>query len=218
MPKKLELAGKRFGRLLVIEESSKDAHGAYMWSCRCDCGVTTSVRGSHLKSGVTRSCGCGAREALQASLVTHGMTDTPLYQRWRSMINRVSLPANKHYRNYGGRGIKACNRWLSFENFAEDMGSTFVPDLELDRVDVNGDYSPGNCRWATRVEQQRNRRNNHLVTFGRKTCTVQEWGELLEVKPNTIITRLRRGWSVERALSKGIARDVLLHLANEGES
>lgn len=129
------------------------------------------------------------------------MSQTPIFGRWQAMLARTGNPKSSHYRNYGARGIRVCKRWLTFENFLADMGPTFADDLELERIDNERGYSPGNCRWATHREQNRNKRTNHRVTWNGRTQTVQEWGEELGIKPNTIITRLRRGWSVDRALS-----------------
>jgi hypothetical protein len=116
------------------------------------------------------------------------------------MIARTSDPNHTAFKNYGGRGIAVCETWNTFEAFSSDMKAGFQVDLELERIDMNGNYEPSNCKWATRQEQQRNRRNNHRLSFQGKNLTVQEWGECLGIKPNTIITRLQRGWSAERAL------------------
>ena len=210
VPKKLELSGMRFGKLLIAAASGRDRHGAYMWECLCDCGQTTIARGSQIASGATRSCGCGIAEAAARQETTHGQSGTPLYRRWRAMLDRATNPKHQDYRNYGGRGICVCEAWRSFEAFAADMGSTFDESLELDRIEVDGNYESNNCRWVTRLRQQRNKRTNHNLTYSSRTQTVQEWGEELGLKPNTIITRLRRGWSVERALSA----DALLEIAN----
>lgn len=200
MPPRLELTGHRFGKIVVLRMDGRDTHGATTWRCRCDCGVEKTIRGASLKAGTTVSCGCGV--AIAASVPrTHGQTGTPLYLRWRAMLDRTGNPKNGEYGNYGGRGIVVCDRWkTSFEAFRDDMADGFEVNLELDRRDVNGPYSPDNCRWATTREQQRNRRNNHRLTFAGRTQTIQEWGEELGIKPNTIITRLRRNWSIERAL------------------
>jgi hypothetical protein len=131
------------------------------------------------------------------------MSKTVLYERWKSMISRTTLPSNESYHHYGGRGIKVCERWRDFRNFAEDMGPTFSPELELERIDNNLGYSKENCAWKTRKQQQRNKSSNHLVTWHGCTQTVQDWAEMLGLLPNTLIMRLRRGWSVERALTTG---------------
>ena len=206
MPAPLNLTGQTFGRLVVLDRSHRANGQSWKWRCRCECGRTVTVQGSILKAGLTRACQSCANAA---SNTTHGLSDTPLYRRWQAMKARCGNPNNKHFANYGGRGIAVCERWAtSFENFAADMGPTFDPSLELDRVDVNAGYCPDNCRWADRVTQQRNRRDSHLLTHNGRTLTVVEWAGELGVKPNTLYTRLRRDWPIER---------VLLELANQAE-
>lgn len=117
------------------------------------------------------------------------------------MIGRCTLPSQAGYARYGGRGISVCDRWRKFEQFAEDMGESFKPGLTLDRIDVNGDYEPGNCRWATHKEQQRNTTRNRVLTWGGRSLTVAEWAEELGINRTTIGVRLHRGWPVERVLS-----------------
>lgn len=214
MPARLELHGRQFARLRVLGRSHKDKGQAWLWNCECECGVRVVVRGATLVAGRTSAC---ASCSTAAANTTHGMSRTTLYRRWRAMHARISSPRHKGYHNYGGRGIMVCLRWQRFENFLADMGPSFSPELELDRINVNGDYEPGNCRWATRSQQQRNRRTNHMVTWRSHTLTVQEWAEMLGLCPNTIVHRLKRGWSVERTLSKDASLDLLLELANEEE-
>jgi hypothetical protein len=201
MSPKTDLTGRRFGRLVVLAPGARESRG-YLWCCRCDCGNVKEIRARSLKSGRSASCGCAAREALIASNTTHGMTRNPLYWRWRAMLDRTTRPSSRAYPNYGGRGITVCDRWRDFANFHADMGSSFAPGLEIDRIDNDGNYEPGNCRWATRIEQQRNRRNNHRVTWAGRTMTVQDWGEHLGITPNTLLYRLRRGWDIDRAMTK----------------
>lgn len=131
------------------------------------------------------------------------------------MLARVYNKNSREYANYGGRGIAVCERWRHFHLFAADMGPTFHIELELERCDVNGNYSPDNCKWATNKEQSLNKRCNHRVEWRGRVLAVQQWSELLAVKPNTIITRLRRGWDVERALCTGVPSERLLELANK---
>ena len=151
----LEIAiGQRFGRLEVVHiERHKGYRKAIV---KCDCGRTRNVRPNHLVSGKTQSCGCYARDINSS----HGMSRTKIYQRWRSMINRCRYPSDQNYQYYGGRGIKVCKRWIEFENFAADMGLPANDALELDRIDVNGNYEPGNVRWVNHSQQMRNRRRN----------------------------------------------------------
>lgn len=145
-------------------------------------------------------------------VITHGGTNTPLYQRWRAMLGRCEDPNHRAWKNYGGRGIEACAEWHDFSEFRADMGPGFAPHLELDRINPDGNYEPSNCRWATRVEQQNNRRNNHRVTWRGETRTVREWAHATGVNANTLLYRLRRGWDIERALTT--PSRVLLEIAN----
>lgn len=206
MPKKLDLIGKNFGRLIVISESGRDGHGASLWECRCECGGTKRIRGAHLAKGCVKSCGCLLIERAIEYQTTHGQSKTPLYRRWRSMRGRCENPNDSEYRNYGGRGITVCSRWMLFEAFSEDMSPSFLPSLEIDRIDTNGNYEPDNCQWVTRRENQRNKRNNHVIEFQGHKLTLVEWEELTGIKANTILTRIRRGWPLDR---------VLMELANK---
>jgi hypothetical protein len=129
------------------------------------------------------------------------------------MHERTGNPNSSHFHNYGGRGITVCTRWQAFENFATDMGATFDEALTLERRDVNSGYSPENCYWATAKEQTRNRRNNHVIEWRGRRMVVTDWAELLGLNPNTVVHRLRRGWPVERALTKDANAAVLLELA-----
>lgn len=204
MPPALDLTGKQFGLLRARSRAGKDKFGAWLWECECRCGKFVRVRGATLNAGKTKACASCARVAVNT---THGMSKTSLYIRWQAMKARTSNPNQSQYHDYGGRGIKVCDQWLaSFENFAADMGPTFSPELELDRIDVNGNYEPNNCRWITPADQQLNKRNNHVLSFRGETLTVTEWARRIGAKPNTLTTRIRRGWPTER---------VLLELANQ---
>lgn len=199
MPQRAELAGRRFGMLVAIRRCGKDLHGAWLWECRCDCGSSVQVRGATLTAGRTSAC---ASCAVSKANTTHGMSRTPLYYRWRAMLQRCNNPKHESYSDYGGRGIRVCERWHQFENFRDDMAASFQEHLEIDRRDNDGHYCPENCRWATPAQQRRNQRTNHRLTFRGETLPVVDWATRTGLKPNTIITRIRRGWSVERALSK----------------
>lgn len=202
MTMKENLVGRRFGRWTVVARMPRTPGRTTEWLCRCDCG-TEGVVGSKLKSGQSTSCGCQARESLARRAGTDDGTARVMYSRWQNMHRRVSTPGNRSWERYGARGITVCERWQSFENFAADMGPTFRPELTLERINNDGPYSPENCRWATRKEQQRNTSTSKRVAFRGHEKTVAEWAELLGIDRTTLRHRLRRGWSVERALTTG---------------
>lgn len=153
-----DLTGSTFGRLVVLARSGSTRNKSARWECQCSCGATTIVTGKNLLRGITRSCGCLHREGMSALFKRHGMTRTKVHQAWKAMHQRCSNPNRKHYQHYGGRGISVCERWATFENFYEDMGDPPSDRHSIDRIDVDGNYEPSNCRWATWSEQIRNRR------------------------------------------------------------
>ena len=146
-----DLAGKKFGRLTVISKE-----GTRRWLCQCDCGNTTICHGASLKNGNTKSCGCFRRE--QRSTL-NGMSHTPTYNSWRCMIYRCTNPKDAKWEYYGGRGVSVCDRWLNYENFLSDMGER-PEGKTIDRINPDGNYEPGNCRWLEKQKQNGNRRNS----------------------------------------------------------
>lgn len=174
--------------------------------CRCSCGDVATYRMDHLKSGASQSCGCLQKERTSVSNKRHGHSSggkvSSEYGTWRAMIDRCENPSVNGYLNYGGRGIKVCTRWHKFENFIEDMGNKLKPNLSLDRIDVNGDYCPENCRWATKKEQANNTRKNCLVTAFGKTQTVPQWADEMNIDYSVLYLRLYRlNWDPEKAIT-----------------
>ena len=153
----LKLAGKRFGRLLVMSDTGKRyMDGARIWECQCDCGQITQIPTGRLTAGQL-SCGCYAREMAKINSTKHGKRFTPEWKVWYEMKQRCAFHVN-----YAGRGIQVCKRWQSFENFLTDMGERPSAKHSIDRIDNNGNYAPENCHWATSKQQNRNRRTTKL--------------------------------------------------------
>ena len=201
-----DLTGKRFGRWLVLGEGEHKYYGNHRilhWKCECNCGTVRDVIGSKLTRGDSKSCGCLFQELLKSGVFTkkHGMWNTRIWNIWNAMLGRCKYPSNASYQYYGGRGIKVCERWQKFENFYEDMESTYKDGLTIDRKDNDGDYEPGNCRWLTYKEQMRNRDDNHNITFNGKTMCLLDWTKKLGFKKNVLSMRLQKGWSIEKALT-----------------
>lgn len=157
----VDITGQKFGLWTVVARAPKRKQGNAIWWCRCECGAENAVSGGELKAGLSKSCGCRRAECNRlkaAKHVTHGLSHTPEYTCWGSMRHRCRNPKSSKYADYGGRGISVCERWNSFENFLADMGRRPTPAHSLDRINNDGNYEPGNCRWATPKEQMNNRR------------------------------------------------------------
>lgn len=196
--------GKSFGRLRVISRSAKPhatrTSQAY-WDCECSCGSRVSVLGHDLRSGNTSSCGCYARERRVLKATTHGRSRTPEHRIWTGILTRCRNANVSYFKNYGGRGIKICDRWASsFEAFFADVGPRPSPSHSIDRIDVNGNYEPGNVRWATPLEQANNRRVTRTVTAAGETLSMVAWAKRLGCDPSTIYQRIASGWSEDRAV------------------
>lgn len=200
--------GEKFGRLTVLGRAENSRDGAVRWRCRCECGQGIEVRSKYLRNGKTRSCGCLRAELVSARRLKHGQAkaNTKEYVAWSSMLKRCSDAAGKDYADYRGRGISVCRRWKKFENFFADLGPAPTSLHSLDRIDNNGNYEPGNCRWAIRQQQARNRRNNLLITYRGETLILGDWAKRLGINRQTLISRIKRGLSVEEAFTKPIGR------------
>jgi hypothetical protein len=196
MPKRKELKGKTFGRLVVVGFEGRGDYNKLIWLCRCICGNETRVLADNLNNGRTKSCGC----LRKTTRLTHGKCKTKAYRSWKKMRDRCFNPNDTYYHNYGGRGINVCDRWNDFQNFFDDMGER-PENRSLDRINNDGDYEPANCRWATKDQQEKNKRSNKRIVFEGKSMIGVEWAKELNMDYSTLLTRLRRGWTVERAFT-----------------
>jgi lambda repressor-like predicted transcriptional regulator len=194
-----QVIGQKFGRLTVIDYwDTKDRKRRWLLSCKCGNLVVETL--PQLKARKRTSCGCFVIERKTKHGYARRGDYSTTYRAWRDMLGRCR-PNSQNWKHYGARGIKVCERWLSFANFLADMGER-PAGLSLDRKDVNGDYEPGNCRWATTIEQRRNTRRNKFLTYGGQTKTLAEWAEEKGLHRNTLYYRLKRGWTLERALGE----------------
>ena len=186
---KNDITGNKFGSLTPVSYIAKS-----QWNCVCDCGNTTVATYSHLTSGRRTSCGCAKTK--------HGLRDDPLYATWIGMKGRCNNPNDKAYSDYGGRGIKVCDRWMnSFEDFRADVGERPSPDHSIDRFPNNdGNYEPGNWRWATSEEQMNNIRRNVKVEYDGAPTTIRALAERFGISYQTIYYRLKRGYTIEQAV------------------
>lgn len=168
----------RFGKLLVLELAEKSKNGTAKWRCRCDCGVEKVLFSTVLRRGQA-SCGCDQPQRISEARTTHGMTESATYNSWKSMRARCTNPNSPDYAAYGGRGIAYCAAWESFETFLKDMGER-PEGMTLDRFpNQDGNYEPGNCRWATSKSQANNRSANVYVEYGGRSLTLSELGETI---------------------------------------
>ena len=205
MAKLIDLIGKKFGKLEVLKRATNSKSGLTRWLCQCDCGNKTIVLSSHLTRSNTRSCGCLQKERAINSNTKHGHCiegkQTKIYGVWQEIIQRCINPKHRQWKDYGGRGITICKRWMKFENFLEDMGEC-PPGNSIDRKNNGKGYFKDNCHWATRKQQQRNTRKNRLITFNGKNKCISEWAEEFNIHPRTLHNRIYKlGWSIEKALT-----------------
>jgi len=199
----IDLAGKTFSRWTVICRVGNTQKGQAMWLCRCQCGTERALKSIVLRRNISMSCGCWKSEVTTKRSTKHGHANsgkiTPTYHSWAGMVARCTNQKNKFFQNYGGRGISVCNQWNIFAGFLADMGEK-PPKHSLDRINLNGNYEPSNCRWATAQEQAQNKTSNRLITFNGETRPLIEWARSLGICHSTLQERLEN-WSVAESLT-----------------
>lgn len=201
MGKIIDLTNKRFGKLVVLSLLDyRNNNGSACWQCKCDCGTFKVANSNDLRKGNVSSCGCLRKK----QLLKHGESGTRLYNIWCDIKKRCYNTRCVAYKNYGGRGIKVGDKWLNdFVTFKEwSIDNGYNDKLTLDRIDVDGDYEPSNCRWTTMKEQANNTRKNVYILYKGERKTIAQWSEITNIHPSTIQQRLRRGWSTEDILTK----------------
>ena len=208
-----EMLGKKYGRLLItgFENENKNGHYRTYLLCKCDCGADVRIRKDGVLNGAVVSCGCNKKEKAHfsglkhaQSCITHGMTKTRLFSIWRSMKARCYNKTCGGFQNYGGRGITVCDDWKnSFEKFRDwAISNGYKDNLSIDRIDVNGNYEPSNCRWVTMLDQQSNKTTSHYITYQNKTLTLSQWSRELNIPITTIYNRIKRGKSIGEIFAK----------------
>lgn len=190
----IDLTGQKFGRLTAIKKCGNTKEGKAIWLCTCECGNEVKVIGKDLRRKHTQSCGCLQKESSRSIHYKHGLAKTRINNIYHNMKQRCE---NKDNKIYGGRGIQVCEEWKNdFQSFYDwAMSNGHTDELTIDRIDVNGNYEPSNCRWVPMKTQQNNRRNNHLVKINNEEKTLSEWSTIYNISINTIRTRLSRKWS-----------------------
>lgn len=194
-----DLTGQTFGKLTIISLHGTRRYpsggGRRLWLCRCECGVETKVAGNNLKNGHTTSCGSKKHQCNY-----HGITNTPIYHVWENMIARCTNPRHPVWKDYGGRGIKVCERWMDFSAFHKDMGESYRHGLTIERKNNNAGYSKENCLWIPKSGQVLNTRKTRRVTVAGVTMVAKQWSRKTGVNYQTLLHRLNVGWPHERAV------------------
>ena len=198
----IDITNQKFNMLTVLEKSGHK-NNRIIWKCQCDCGKIIYENAIYLKNGRRKSCGCLNRQRLIQIATKHNLSKTRVYKCWIAIKKRCFNSNCDIYPLYGGRGITMCDEWkndfLSFYNWSMQNG--YKDTLTIDRIDNNGNYEPSNCRWTNWITQNNNRRNNHLITYNDKTLSLSQWAKEYDINLSTFTNRIRRGWSIEKALT-----------------
>ena len=212
MPNFIDLTGQRFSAVVVLERAENSKRNEVMWRCRCDCGKEFITRARSLRSGEVTSCGCLGKEhavaAMKKANTKHGASPhrgyTKLYNTWLRMKGRCNRPTATSYKYYGGRGISVCEEWENdfavFRDWA--LANGYKEGLSIDRIDVNGNYCPENCRWITMKEQQKNKRNVNPITWNGETHTIPEWAEITGIGYGVLYKRIKEGKPLDEVFKK----------------
>lgn len=211
--KEFDITSCRFGKLTAIKSLGRKKGKHLYWLCKCDCGKFIEVRKDSLTRGLTHSCGCLIGEVAKQLYTKHNLYQSRLYKIYQGMKMRCYNPKNPRYNVYGARGIKVCEEWLTdflnFYNWALKNG--YNDNLSIDRINVNGNYEPTNCRWATDKEQAINTRRNHIIEYKGQQKTISEWAGIYNLAPSVLGARIRLNWDIEKALNTPVKQYNLKH-------
>lgn len=213
MAKLINLIGKKFGKLTVIKRDTNKNNGVY-WVCLCDCGNYTTVRSDSLLQGITKSCGCFQKEQVKKSckknFTKHGLSKSRINNIWFNIKQRCYNQNSDDYKYYGNKNIKLCSEWHNFQNFYNwAIANGYNKSLTIDRIDVNGNYEPSNCRWVSFKVQENNRSNNRLIKHNNKIHTLSEWSKIANIKYSTLKKRIDTGWDIEKALNYPVRKKLI---------
>lgn len=193
--------------LKLLNFSHIDKWGHKFHNYECVCGNIVKLRASKVNTGKQKSCGCLKRSILSTASSTHGMSKTLEFKTWSSMKTRCYNPKADSYEDYGGRGITVCDEWLnSFETFYKDMGNKPYKNAQIDRIDNSKEYSKNNCKWVSCHQNNRNKRNNKILTYKGNSKSLAEWAEMYGLRRDTLLYRINANWSVEKALTRKVSR------------
>ena len=211
MPKAItenEIVGKRYGKLVVLAiDTYKDKSNHKYLLCQCDCGNQKKIAMNHIRSGASRSCGCGVVESTIKRNTTHNGTHSRLFNIWNGIKRRCFNRNDSRFKYYGGRGITLAPEWEDFSAFQKwSFAHGYSDSLTIERIDVNGNYCPENCKWIPFEEQARNKTNNRRITINGETHLISEWCKAANVSTTQVYWRLRQGWNIQDALFKPDAR------------
>ena len=203
MAVKIDLTGHKYGKLTVLRIDTDIPGKKKKWLCKCECGNETIVSGSNLRNGHTKSCLKCGYESTKKAITKHGQSHTKLFYVWNSMKSRCENQKNKSYKDYGAKGISVCEEWHDSVNFFEwALRNGYKEGLEIDRIDVNGNYEPSNCRWINRLENANNKTNNKYISHNGETKTLAEWSRFYDVNYKNLSRLLIKGYSMNDAIKR----------------